>query len=104
MASLTLSNVPESLYSWLAQRASQHGTSVGDEALTCIQSALENEGADAEEVLADIRAHRESITGVFLTDPNLQAAKEEGRASLTSMYKSREAQLMAEIKAERDEM
>jgi plasmid stability protein len=80
MASLTLSNLPDVLYERLAQRASQHGKTVSDEVVRCIELALNAERPDTEAILAEVRALRESNKRVYLTDADLQAAKEDGRA------------------------
>lgn len=79
MPKLELSDVPEQLYRRLEVRANQHGQSVENEAIGCIQSALDGT-RDPAQVLERARRLRKSLEPMFLTDEAIRAAREEGRA------------------------
>jgi plasmid stability protein len=79
MANLTLKNVPSSLYSRLKQSAGEHRRSINSEAIVCLENALTSRHVDPDSFLVSVRALRESLGGVFLTDKELQQARSEGR-------------------------
>ncbi len=77
MATLTISNLPDTLYGSLADRAQHDGTTVEAAAVAVLQSALG--GTDVEAELEKIRSVRQSVKGIFVTEDELRAAKAEGR-------------------------
>jgi plasmid stability protein len=79
MATLTIKNIPDELYQQLKQSAAQNRRSMNSEAIVCLEKALGSTPIDREALLERIRAHRESLSGVFVTDEDLRAAKDEGR-------------------------
>jgi plasmid stability protein len=81
MATLTIKNLPDPLYERLKTRAMKNRRSINSEAILAVERAV----ADAPEVdpakrLATLRRHRERLTGVYLTDKALRAARGSGRA------------------------
>ena len=78
MATMTLKNVPDELYEQLKRSAERHRRSVNKEAITCLERAL-GPRTDAAELLEQIRAARAQMRGVYVTDDDLRAARDEGR-------------------------
>jgi len=80
MATLTIKNIPDELYEELKRSAAQHRRSINSEVIVCLEKALRStKRIDPDEFLADVRALRQSIPGIFVTDEDLRAAKNEGR-------------------------
>jgi plasmid stability protein len=79
MATLTIKNIPEELYEQLKQRAAQNRRSINSEVIVCLERVLGTTKRDPEAVLANIRALRRSMSKVFVTDEDLQVAKNDGR-------------------------
>ena len=79
MATLTLKNVPDTLYEHLKRSAERHRRSINREAIVCLEQALRGPYPDAGETLARVRLIRERASQVYVTDEDLQAARNEGR-------------------------
>ena len=81
MASITLLNIPDALYSELVQRASRHGRTVEDEAINCLDAAVHRRPRreSVNEVLAELDRFRGSLGSLRVTEEDLQRAKREGR-------------------------
>lgn len=80
MATVTLRNVPESLYEKLKNRAEQTRRSMNAEAIVCLEKALESEQIDPEQLLADAENIRSlSNDELYVTDEQLRAARQQGR-------------------------
>lgn len=79
MATLTLKQVPNELYRRLKERAAAHRRSLNNEAILCLEQALEPRRFDRQSWLEEVRALRRQTPKVFLTDEMLRKAKEEGR-------------------------
>lgn len=79
MASMTLKNVPDELLAQLKRSAERHRRSINKEAITCLERALDSQAVDADEFLGQARALRARMPGVFVTDADLRAARDEGR-------------------------
>jgi plasmid stability protein len=79
VATLTLKNVPDKLYSRLKKSAKQHRRSINSEAIVRLEEALASVPRDPQAILAEIRAFRESLGDVHLTDAIIESAKREGR-------------------------
>lgn len=81
MATLTIKNLPDPLYAQLKERAAAHRRSLNSEAILTVERALADVRAgDPAELLAALRRSRTRVKGVFLTDKELRAARESGRA------------------------
>ncbi len=82
MPSLMLENLPEGLYAQLSERAARHGRTVAEEALDCLDLAVcshPRSHEDVDRVLADVNRFRGRLSGIYLTESDLQRAKREGR-------------------------
>ncbi len=79
MANMTLKNVPPDLYDRLKQAAARHRRSLNNEAIVCLEQALEGEREDPALLLARIRELRARTSGVQVTDADLREARDEGR-------------------------
>jgi plasmid stability protein len=81
MATLTIRNLPDSLYAQLKARAAAHRRSINSEAILVVEGALaEARAGDPATLLAALRRSRARLKGVYLTDQGLRAARESGRA------------------------
>jgi len=79
MATLTIKNIPDELYEQLRQSAARHRRSVNSEVIVCLEKVLGSSFIDPATLLASIRALRKTVSTVFVTEEDLQAAKDEGR-------------------------
>jgi plasmid stability protein len=81
MATLTIKNLPDLLYAQLKARAAEHRRSINSEAILLVERALVEPGAaDPAKTLAMLRRSRARLKGIYLTDKELRAAREAGRA------------------------
>jgi plasmid stability protein len=81
MATLTIKNLPDALYARLKARAAEHRRSINSEAILAVERALDAPAAiDTDTLLATLRRGRARLKGVYLTDKDLRAARERGRA------------------------
>jgi plasmid stability protein len=79
MATLTIKNIPDAVYEQLKQRAARHRRSVNSEIIVCLETVLGSRSVDPDTFLTSLRALRETISSVFVTEEDLRTAKEEGR-------------------------
>jgi plasmid stability protein len=79
MATLTIKNVPGKLHKLLKESAVQHRRSLNSEAIACLESVLVGERVDPKRFLAEVRAFRERLPEMDITEEFLRAAKNEGR-------------------------
>jgi plasmid stability protein len=79
MATLTIKNLPEDIYAALGSLAKRHRRSINGEAIVQLEKALENSDSNNERRLERIRRLRDSLPDVWLTDEDLDFAKNEGR-------------------------
>ena len=82
MATLILHNIPDALHDTLKRLARMHHRSVDEEAMAVFEQALPKPPNRAE-VVADIIARTHAARAKmkrFMTDEEIEAAKEEGRA------------------------
>lgn len=77
MSTITLKNVPEDLHAALKSQARTHGRSLNKEILSVLQGRVSR---SAQELIAEARAVREEASGVYLTQRELDEARQEGRA------------------------
>lgn len=81
MATLTIKNLPDALYAQLKARAAEHRRSINSEAILAVERALtETSAGDPTKLLTTLRRSRARLKGVYLTDKELRAARESGRA------------------------
>ena len=79
MATLTIKNIPDELHEQLKQRAAQHRRSLNSEVIVCLEQVLGRAPLDPTAFLARVRARRQTMSRVYVTDEDLRAAKNEGR-------------------------
>ncbi len=82
MATLTLHNIPDALHHTLKRLARMHHRSVDEEAVAVFEQVLPKEPSRAAVVARIIQETDEARSRMkrFLTDEEIEAAKEEGRA------------------------
>lgn len=81
MATLTIKNLPDSLYAQLKARASQNRRSINSEAILAVERALiVPTTTETEKLLAKLRDSRSRLTHMHLTDADLAAARADGRS------------------------
>ena len=78
MATVTIKNMPDTLYKILKYRAKNHQRSLNSELIYCIQQSIGSERADPEKIRAQAREFRKRIK-VQLTPEEIEAAINEGR-------------------------
>jgi len=79
MATLTIKNIPDEVYAQLKQRAARRRRSVNSEVIVCLEQVLGSRSVEPATFLTNIRALRENLSTVFVTEEDLRAAKDEGR-------------------------
>lgn len=79
MATLTIKNLPDEIYAALGRTAKRNRRSINREAIVQLEDSLSRVPRDVEKEIDEIRKLRESLTGVYLTDEDLEFAKNEGR-------------------------
>ena len=80
MRTITLKNVPDSLYRRVRRSAAANRRSLNREIQARLDGSLEPAAMDAEAFIARVRAARKNLRIPPLTERFLRAAKNEGRA------------------------
>jgi antitoxin FitA len=81
VATLTIKNLPDTLYAQLKARAEKNRRSLNSEAILAVERALtESRAADPASTIAALRRSRAQLKHIHLTDEILLAAKTSGRA------------------------
>ena len=80
MPTLTIKGLPDPIYERLKAQAEAHRRSLNSEIITCLERAVANRPLDVERFLEEVRIFREGLAIVPLTDKELRAARERGRA------------------------
>ena len=80
MTSLTIKNIPESLYERLKETAARNRRSMNSEVIHLLERTLGAHAVDPDALLPRVRAVRERGGAPYLTDDALRAARDEGRA------------------------
>ena len=78
MVSMTLKDIPVSVHQALKLRAKENGRSLNKEALACLESVLLPRKVDTDQLLTELRRHREGLPGK-LSDQLLEEAQTSGR-------------------------
>lgn len=78
MKTITIKNVPPAVHRTLKARAKAHGRSLNKEIISTLEGSLHGVPIDAGAIGAHARAVRETM-GVYLTQEDLTALKNEGR-------------------------
>ena len=79
MPTITLKNIPDSLYSQLKVAASSHRRSLNSEILYCVERALGTHKINASEHIEEARKIREKTAQYRITDQEIDDAKNTGR-------------------------
>jgi len=79
MANLSLKQVPDDLYQLLKARAAAHRRSINNEAIVCLEQALEARPFEAKRWLEEARTLRRQVPDLTLDDETLLLAKRRGR-------------------------
>jgi hypothetical protein len=79
MPKLEIPDVPKHLYKWLRDSARRKGIPLGEEAVAVLAKGAANDDAREAALLAETRRGRRSLKGVYVTEADLQAAKQRGR-------------------------
>lgn len=79
MATLTIKNIPDSVYHRLKQQAAQHRRSLNQEIICCLERSAGSVPVDPDTFLAKAREIRKRIKGPLLTEKRLRALKTAGR-------------------------
>ena len=79
MPTMTIKNVPDSLYERLKESAQEHGRSINNEVIFCLKRVLHSGRVDPEAYLARVEALQKRLSLPPLTDEILRAARDEGR-------------------------
>ncbi len=80
MPTLTLKNIPDTLYHQLKESAQAHRRSMNSEILYCVEQTLGTHKIDLEAQIEMAKKLREKTAAYPLTDELLYDAKNEGRA------------------------
>ncbi|NIS82659.1 MAG: Arc family DNA-binding protein [Anaerolineales bacterium] len=79
MATITVKNIPDDLYTLLKQSARANHRSINSEIIFCIERAVRSQRVEPGEVLEEARTLREKTTAYRITDEDFRNAKTEGR-------------------------
>ena len=81
MATLTIKNLPDEIYTALTRTAKKHRRSINSEAIVRLERSLESAAPDIDETVKEIRRSRELMKakGIWLTNEIIELAKNEGR-------------------------
>lgn len=80
MASITIKNIPEPLYTRLKEAAARNRRSLNGEVIARLERSLGIGAIDAQALLGRVRSVRDRSALPYLSDAELRQAREEGRA------------------------
>lgn len=79
MARLEIPDLPENVYKEIVARARVHGVPAEQEAARILVNAIASDDEAEARLLAEIRAGREALGNLYVTEAELQEAKRWGR-------------------------
>jgi plasmid stability protein len=79
MATITVKNIPDDLYTLLKQSAKANRRSINSEIIVCIEHAVRSQRIEPGEVLEEARTLREKTAGYKITYEEFRNAKTAGR-------------------------
>ncbi len=79
MATITLKNIPDSLYKQIKQSAESNRRSINSEIITCIEKALRGRKINPEKIIAAASALRKKSSGHLFTEKEITKVKNAGR-------------------------
>jgi plasmid stability protein len=80
MPTLTIKGLPDAVYERLKEQAETHRRSLNGEIIVCLERAVSATRFDAATWLAEARAFRQELAITPLSDAELRAARQAGRA------------------------
>ncbi len=79
MPTLTIKKLPARIHARLKRQAAEHRRSLNQEVIECLEKSLVSHPLDPQEFLATVRAHRDKLTRIWVTQKDLNRAKRWGR-------------------------
>jgi plasmid stability protein len=79
MATVTLKNIPDEIYSRLKQTARRHRRSLNSEIIVCLEKSLLPTAVRVEDALVTARRLRGLVAGPPLSFEEIAAARHQGR-------------------------
>ncbi|MDI6402016.1 Arc family DNA-binding protein [Balneolaceae bacterium ANBcel3] len=79
MPSITVKNIPESIYNKLKKQADAQHRSMNSEIITCLERAVEPKVVSPDEILRQARMMRKKVIG-SLSAEEIQDAIKQGRS------------------------
>ncbi len=79
MATITLKNIPDSLYDQIKQSAKSNRRSINSEIITCIEKALRSRKINPDKVLAAARVLRKKTPAHLFKEKDITKVKNTGR-------------------------
>jgi antitoxin FitA len=76
---ITVKNIPDDIYDGIKREAHLHHRSMNNEIIDIFEKKTKSRRISKEDVLYKARILREKTTGYFLTEKELNKAKNEGR-------------------------
>jgi len=78
MPSITVKNIPDSIYNKLKQQAQAHHRSMNSEIIACLERTVEPKRVSPDEILRQARMMRKNVRG-SLSAEEIQDAIDQGR-------------------------
>ncbi len=78
MKTITLKNIPQPIHAALKRRAKEHGRSLNNEVLACLERVVSPTRVNIKELLRDIQKHRATLPGK-LSEQLIQMATAKDR-------------------------
>ena len=79
MATLTIKNLPDEIYAALTRTAKRNRRSINNEAIVVLERSISQIDQDVEQTIQRLRELRAKNDSVWLTDKDINFAKNEGR-------------------------
>jgi plasmid stability protein len=79
MATITLKNIPDSLYDQIKQSAEANRRSINSEIITCIEKALSGRKVNTDKILTAARALRKKASDHVFRERDITKIKNSGR-------------------------
>jgi len=79
MATVTLKNIPDEIYSRLKKTAQRHRRSLNSEIIVCLERSLQPTAVRVEDALVTARRLRGRVGGPPFSDEEISAARHQGR-------------------------
>ena len=79
MATLTIKNLPDEIYAALTRTAKRNRRSINNEAIVVLERSINQIDHDVEQTIQRLRELRAKNDSVWLTDKDINFAKNEGR-------------------------